>query len=78
MITALASVTAFFCSTSIILISVNRDTLPRITSRLSEYSQEYPHLIFGIPGRIEIVGWDFLIPTSKLASIVIRNNNNGL
>ena len=47
---------------------------PQITSRLSEYSPEYPHLIFRIPGRIKIVSRDFLIPTSKLAIIVIRNN----
>ena len=42
---------------------------------MSKYSPEYLHLIFRIPGRIEIVSLYPLIPTSKLASIVKRNND---
>ena len=48
----------------------------QLTSKLSEYSPEYPHLIVGIPERIKIISRDFLIPTSKLASIVIQNNRS--
>ena len=48
--------------------------LHKITSRLSEYSSEYPHLISRIPGIIEVVSRDVLIPTSKKASIVIPHN----
>ena len=77
LITALTSATAFLCRTSIRLISFNWDTFPKNNgySRLSEYSSEYPHLISKIPGIIEIVSRDVLIPTSKKASIVIRNND---
>ena len=42
----------------------------QLTSKLFEYSPQYPHLIFGIPRRIKIVSRNFLIPTSKLASIL--------
>ena len=49
----------------------------QLASRLSEYSPqiliEYPHFIFRMPRRIKIVSRELLIPTSKLASIVIRN-----
>ena len=75
-ITALASASAFLAAVGQIgQLALIGLLFRQLTSRLSEYSPKYPHLIFGIPRIIKTVSLDFLIPTSKLASIVIRNNN---